>query len=261
MKYDDTLPGNISKEYRRWWSKLTDKERRDLIASGAFKADALDDPSPVTETRVNQDKFDFSEHHTDNDTHRLDPSSFATRSTLDEVIDNETPIDPRIEELDLASFRLRATLHFLLESLDKSTDPDMYLTADIIRLVVGEGCPPRMTILATRHGITKSAVSLRCRKLLRQLGLEPSRFMRPEGEVRNMRAASVVRRINAKNEEKPIKLRIFNDFNPKGPPGKESIRSKGGQSHAARPRLKCVKVDSKPKGADGNPPRSAEIRK
>ena len=254
------MPGNISKEYRRWWSKLTDKERRDLIASGAFKADALDDPAPVTETRVNQDKFDFSEHHTE-DKHRLDPSSFATRSTLDEVIDNETPTDPRIEELDLASFRLRATLHFLLESLDKSTDPDMYLTADIIRLVVGEGCPPRMTVLATRHGITKSAVSLRCRKLLRQLGLEPSRFMRPEGEVRNMRAASVVRQINAITKEKPTKSRIFNTWNPDDPPGKESIGSKVGSGSARRPRFKCVKVDSKPKGAGGSPPKSAGNRK
>jgi hypothetical protein len=156
------LPGNISKEYRRWWSKLTEKERRDLIASGAFKADALDDPSPVTESRMNQDKFDFSEHHTtNNQSHRLDPSTFSTPSALDDVIANETTTDPRLDELDLASFRLRATLHFLLESLDKSTDPNMSLTADIIRLVVGEGCPPRMTVLAHRHGITRSAVSLR----------------------------------------------------------------------------------------------------
>ncbi len=256
------MPGNISKEYRRWWSKLTEKERRDLIASGAFKADALDDPSPVTESRMNQDKFDFSEHHTtDNQSHRLDPLSFSTPSALDDVIANETTTDPRLAELDLASFRLRATLHFLLESLDKSTDPDMSLTADIIRLVVGEGCPPRMTVLARRHGITRSAVSLRCRKLLRQLGLEPSRFMRPEGEVRNMRAASVVRRINKETLEKPTKSRILNTFDPDHPPGKESIGSNPTQSVARRPRLKCVKVDSKPKGADGTPPRSAGIRK
>jgi hypothetical protein len=256
------LPGNISKEYRRWWSKLTEKERRDLIASGAFKADALDDPSPVTESRMNQDKFDFSEHHTNDDQfHRLDPSTFSTPSALDDVIANETTTDPRLAELDLASFRLRATLHFLLESLDKSTDPDMSLTADIIRLVVGEGCPPRMTVLARRHGITRSAVSLRCRKLLRQLGLEPSRFMRPEEEVKNMRAASVVRRINGKTPDLLQKTRIFVDFHATTPPGKESIRVQGGERSAARPRFICAKTVSQPKGAGGNAAKSVGKRK
>lgn len=76
-----------------------------------------------------------------------------------------------------------------------------------------------------------------------------------------MRAASVVRRINKETLEKPTKSRIFNTFDPDHPPGKESIGFKPTQSFARRPRLECVKVDSKPKGADGTAPRSAGIRK
>ena len=119
-------------------------------------------------------------------------------TTRDLVEQAEALTDPKQQALELASLRLRATLHFLLEGLDRSTDHAVRLHADVIRLVVGEGCPPRMTELARRHGVTRAAVSLRCRKLLRRLGLEPSRFMRPQDEVNNMRIASILR-------EKPVK--------------------------------------------------------
>ena len=118
--------------------------------------------------------------------------------TVGEVQANEDALghaDPRLEQLDLASLRLRATLHFLLEGLDDSTDPAMRLHADIIRIVVGEGKPPKMTVLAKRYRLSRAAVSLRCRKLLRRLGLEPSRFMRPEDEVNNMRISSILRNL------------------------------------------------------------------
>jgi hypothetical protein len=131
------------------------------------------------------------------------PLNEDNTSTRDLVEQAEQSDDPRIRDLELASLRLRATLHFLLDGLDRSTDPDVRLHADIIRLVVGEGCPPRMTELARRHGITRSAVSLRCRKLLRRLGLEPSRFMRPQDEVNNMRVASILRGVQ---RDKPAKI-------------------------------------------------------
>jgi hypothetical protein len=130
----------------------------------------------------------------------------ALNPTISQVVDNEdahSPVDPRLEQLDLASLRLRATLHFLLDGLDESTDPAMRLHADIIRIVVGEGKPPRMTALAKRHKLSKAAVSLRCRKLLRRLGLEPSRFMRPEDEVNNMRISSILRNLPKTAEAHP----------------------------------------------------------
>ena len=117
--------------------------------------------------------------------------------TVSEVEANEEANahqDPRLAELELASLRLRATLHFLLDGLDGSSDPAMRLHADIIRIVVGEGKPPKMTVLAKRHNMSRAAISLRCRKLLRQLGLPPSRFMRPEDEVNNMRISSILRK-------------------------------------------------------------------
>jgi len=74
----------------------------------------------------------------------------------------------------------------------------MRLHADIIRIVLGEANPPSMTVLAKRHKLTKSAVSLKCRKMLNNLGLEPSRFMRPEDEVESMRLSHIL-----KNKNKP----------------------------------------------------------
>jgi len=81
----------------------------------------------------------------------------------------------------------------MLEGLDESSDTSMHLHADVIRIVVGEGRPPSMTELARKHGVSKAAVSLRCRKLLRRLGLEPSRFMRSNDEVSAMRVSAIVR--------------------------------------------------------------------
>lgn len=139
----------------------------------------------------------------------LDRSQIADekrdRSAADQVQAEEEanqPTDPRIAQLDLASMRMRATLEFLLSGCDQSTDPEMRLKADIIRIVVGEGNPPKMTVLAQRHGFSRAAVSLRCRTLLRQLDIEPSRFMRPEDEVSSMRFSAILRGLNSKNDEK-----------------------------------------------------------
>lgn len=193
----------ISSEYAKWWRRLSEQERRSLITSGAFKADdPADGEAPESRSTVNGNHFDFqrNEHESFNRVvQRL--GSFAlgrdiSNPTVSEVELNEeahAPQDPRLAELELASLRLRATLHFLLEGLDESTDPSMRLHADIIRIVVGEGKPPKMTVLAKRHKLSRAAVSLRCRKLLRRLGLDPSRFMRPEDEVNNMRISSILR--------------------------------------------------------------------
>jgi len=177
-----------------------------LIASGAFRADAPGDGEALeSRSRMNGNHFDFQRNEEESFNRVMQRmGSFAlnrelTNPTLDEVQAREEEgkgIDPRLAELELASIRLRATLHFLLEGLDGSTDPAMRLHADIIRIVVGEGKPPKMTVLAKRHKMSRAAVSLRCRKLLRRLGLDPSRFMRPEDEVNNMRISSILRGIS-----------------------------------------------------------------
>lgn len=191
---------HISKEYKRWWRSLRPEEKRSLIESGAFRAD---DPmsAELSRERVNDGHMDFQSneiksYNQDKDRH----GSFIggmSPSALDEVIEREfvdgADADPRLQQLELASLRLRATLHFLLETLDASSDVEMRLHADIIRIVVGEGKPPMMTVLAKRHNISKSAVSLRCRKLLRRLGLDPSRFMRTSGACNTMFIASLLR--------------------------------------------------------------------
>lgn len=207
------MPEDLNREYRRWWRTLTAAERRNLIDSGTFRADGQIGEPPGNNERMNRNPVDLhgmerrqsGEHRRTSFGNDWTPINEDNTSARDLVEQAEQSDDPRIKDLELASLRLRATLHFLLDGLDRSTDPDVRLHADIIRLVVGEGCPPRMTELAKRHGLTRSAVSLRCRKLLRRLGLEPSRFMRPQDEVNNMRVASILRGVE---REAPIKKRL-----------------------------------------------------
>jgi len=191
-------PKSLSAEYNRWWKRLTPDERTTLIESGAFQADdPINAYATLGQGRADDNPFDFQRNEAQSFnrvSNRAGSFILPDATTVDEVMAREEATnDPRIEQLDLASIRLRSTLHFILDALDGSTDKHMRLHADIIRIVVGEGKPPRMTELAKRHGITRSAVSLRCRKLLRQLGLEPSCFMRPEADVNAMRVSSILR--------------------------------------------------------------------
>lgn len=154
---------------------------------------------------MNGNHFDFQRNEEESFNRVMERmGSFAlnrdlTNPVVNQVQDNEEGRqDPRIEQLDLAGLRLRATLHFLLEGLDESTDPAMRLHADIIRIVVGEGLPPKMTVLAKKHGISRAAISLRCRKLLRKLGIEPSRFMRPETHILSMKFSRIMHCLTGK---------------------------------------------------------------
>jgi hypothetical protein len=227
----------IAANYSSWWRSLTADERKKLIASGAFRADDPADATPLeSRSLMNGNHFDFQRNEQESFNRvQQKVGSFSlgldqSNPTVQEVQANEdsqAPQDPRLNHLDLASTRLRATLQFLLEGLDESTDPAMRLHAQIIRLVVGEGKPPNMTTLARTHGISKAAVSLRCRKLLRQLGIEPSRFMRPEDEVNNMRISSI--------------LRGFRDPPTPPTPHKESLCTPPGGLTRQRPREKEAK--------------------
>lgn len=191
---------NIPAQYAAWWRSLTAQDRRLLIARKLFDPADLTGDKRQDRSRINDGHFDFSRSEEENTYNRAGKQgnlSTTTGSAAEEVMKTEevtlASLDPRIEQLDLASFRLRAMLEFLLDGLSASTDPAMRLRADVIRIVVGEGRPPRMSELAKVHGLTRSAVSLQCRKLLRRMGLAPSRFMRPEDEVNTMRVAYLVR--------------------------------------------------------------------
>lgn len=200
-----TKQANIPAQYASWWRSLTAQDRRLLIAKKLFDPSDLTADKRHDRSRINDGHFDFSRSEEENTYNRAGKQgnlSTVTHSAADQVSQEEevtlASLDPRIEQLDLASFRLRAMLEFLLDGLDVSTDPAMRLRADVIRIVVGEGRPPRMSELAKVHGLTRSAVSLQCRKLLRRMGLPPSRFMRPEDEVTTMRVAYLVRQAGAK---------------------------------------------------------------
>jgi len=162
-----TKGANIPTQYASWWRSLTAQDRRLLIAQKLFDPSDLTGDKRQDRSRVNDGHFDFSrseEQNTYNRPGRQGNLTTISRSAAEEVSHSEevslASLDPRIEQLDLASFRLRAMLEFLLDGLDASTDPAMRLRADVIRIVVGEGRPPRMSELAKVHGLTRSAVSL-----------------------------------------------------------------------------------------------------
>ena len=119
---------SLSSEYARWWRRLSSDERASLIESGAFRADDPSDCTPLeSRSRVNGQNFDFM--RAEDEKSYSDPTREMSMksqhpSTLEQVIANEdaTLTDPRLASLDLASLRLRATLHFLLDGLDESTD-------------------------------------------------------------------------------------------------------------------------------------------
>lgn len=251
-----TKSANIPAQYAAWWRSLTPQDRRLLIAQKLFDPSDLAGDKRQDRSRVNDGHFDFNrseEQNTFNRQGKQGNLTTITQSAADEVAQAEevtlASLDPRIEQLDLASFRLRAMLEFLLDGLDASTDPAMRLKADVIRIVVGEGRPPRMSELAKAHNLTRSAVSLQCRKLLRRMGLPPSRFMRPEDEVRTMRVAYLVRQARGdhmegaktqKNEEKPQISRAGTPHTP----GKESITNPPKGSTRSRPRKNLTKKRS-----------------
>jgi len=243
----------ISEEYRRWWRRLTPEERKKLIASGCFELKQLDNPDPSTsrtiadDTPINFLQADSNERG--NWLSRL-VSTHSKDTVIDDVQANEeqtmanTPDNPAVLQ-SLALVRLRATLHFLLDVLDGSTDPAMRLHADIIRIVIGEGNPARMTDIAKVHGLTKSAISLRCRTLLRRLGLEPSKFMRPEDEVNSIKVAAIVRSINKVDTEKKSVGKISRKPDS---PRKRSLTAVSNHPQVVRPSLKSDKKTQKPQG-------------
>ena len=238
---------DLSREYKRWWRSLRPEEKRSLIESGAFRAD---EPmsAELSRERVNDGHFDFqsNEEKSFNQEEGRAGSFIGghVRSTVDDVMERESfdvaSADSRLKHLELASIRLRATLHFLLEALDGSTDVEMRLHADIIRIVVGEGKPPMMTVLAKRHNISKAAVSLRCRKLLRRLGLDPSHFMRPSGACNTMFIASLLRK-------EKMDTRI---------PHKESFQNEAKSAVWSRPRKNHAKTLTFSKGTKVSKPKS-----
>ena len=138
----------------------------------------------------------------------------SSPSAADEVCQSENPAASN-PYLEAVSERLRAFFFFILKRMDESTDRSIQLDADVLRIVLGSGKPPSQVDLASKHGLTKQAVSIRCRTLLRQLGLETSVFMRPEDEVNSMRVARILnpRSLNGLRKKKQ----------PPPPPTKESF--------------------------------------
>jgi hypothetical protein len=188
---------HLSEQYREWWLSLSKEQRQQLIASKAFKQNDLEDVEP-SRTRVDDYSVDLQwmEENQSSEHQRIVgrnwlPIHEKQKDVCDQIADAEEQHDTD-DSVDHVLNRLRVMIECLIEGLDESTDPAMRLHADVIRIVIGEGRPPRMSQLARDHGLTRAAVSLRCRKLLTRLGIEPSRFMRSQHKVERMRLAAII---------------------------------------------------------------------
>jgi len=195
---------NINNEYRRWWKNLTNEERRKLIASGTFNPSNIGDVDSGL-SRTIADDTPVNMHITGEGKNGPHWIHRIMKTGRDDVVDAiTTKLDSPGQasadaQLQLIAVRWRATIHFLLEGLDNSTDINARLRGEIIRLVMGEGNPPNMTELGKQYGLSRAAISHRCRTLLRRLGLEPSKFMETERTVHRYRVRQLMVNINKSN--------------------------------------------------------------
>ena len=187
-----TVNPEVLKQYKKWWKGLKHNERKRLIMCGAFdglnisNADATLTRDIANDTPLN---FAVSDHE-------WIPQLIKTGKDdiINQVISAEegSDVDKNHHKV-LATIRWRSTVHFILDAMDSSTDADTRLSADVIRLVIGEGSPPNMTTLATKYNLSRAAISHRCRQLLRKFGLDPSIFMLPETMVNKYRVSSILK--------------------------------------------------------------------
>jgi hypothetical protein len=198
------VANKLNIEYRRWWKNLTDDERRKLIESGAFNPSNISDSDSALARGVMDDTPINMHTHGENGAgpqwlQRLLKTD--KDGVINDVVTNvDAPVvAPHDAHIQLIAVRWRATIHFLLEGLDNSTDVNARLRGDIIRLVMGEGDPPNMTQLGKQYGLSRAAISHRCRTLLRRLGLEPSKFMETERTVNKYRVRQLLVNINKSN--------------------------------------------------------------
>jgi len=200
------VANKLNIEYRRWWKNLTDDERRKLIASGAFNPSNISDSDSALARGVMDDTPINMHTHGENGAGPQWLQRILKTDkdvvTNDVVANMDTP-PPNANDMhmQLIAVRWRATIHFLLEGLDNSTDVNARLRGDIIRLVMGEGDPPNMTQLGKQYGLSRAAISHRCRTLLRRLGLEPSKFMETERTVNIYRVRQLL--VNINKAERP----------------------------------------------------------
>lgn len=188
-------------EYRRWWKNLSNEEKRKLIASGAFNPTNIGDADSALVRGV-MDDTPINMHIQNENGNGPQWLQRILKTDKDDVTNDvankmDSPgNNPHDVHMQLIAVRWRATIHFLLEGLDNSTDVNARLRGDIIRLVMGEGVPPNMTKLGKQYGLSRAAISHRCRTLLRRLGLEPSKFMETERTVNKYRVRQLMVNIN-----------------------------------------------------------------
>ena len=170
-------------------------ERKQLIDAGLFHPDDLVGMVARNNERVNDNRLscDISD----------DTGLHKRHKTDNEVVDNVIASEEEAKAINPATKQLNVIIHLLFARMDESTDSEMRLWVNIVRIVLGIGAPPTMTELAKQHNLARATVSLRCRKLLRLLNLPPSHFMRNETFVKSYRKSALLHHLTKKDGVKP----------------------------------------------------------
>ena len=145
------------------WVKLTDQEKREAEAKGIVSK--TDDYQTHAGTSVDDLQIADME----------EPSPFTASA------ENEQPTaskDSPIAELsqdDRTWYVVRQVLDIIISS------PNARLQAECFRIASGLGMLDDITetSVAEKHGLTRAAVSKRCVKLTKIVGVKPSQYMRP----------------------------------------------------------------------------------
>ena len=192
---------DLSEEYRKWWNSLKKNEKKRLIQSGCFNPKRLhqpeleDDRTAPNDTPTDFQPFDADEKIVEGAANYFKKEGKSRikyfKSAADEVIEKEEA-KPEDKANELMQDRLNSLLFFIIESMEKSKDKNTNLEAQVIKIVIGHGKPLSQIELANKYQVTKQFVSLKCRNLMRKLGVPSSIYLRPDDEIESMKISMLL---------------------------------------------------------------------
>lgn len=168
------------REYAAWVNAMPEEERRQLKAQGIDApsipgaASGLGDAATSPRARCQAQDYD-DELDEDSDAVEVEPLEHEAEALPEPSVAAEPPHAAAPQAADT---RL---MHRLLRRLvgELAMQDQVRLSLECLALVTGLSYDGfSMTAIATRHGVTRAAVSKRCVELTQALGLQPSRAMR-----------------------------------------------------------------------------------
>jgi len=165
----------LENEYRKWWKKLTKREKEVLKATGFDYKNCADDGVPLAHRYFGGEPVQ-DEDMTGNKPLGYDINFNQFRKWLSDK--NQT--EDKIKKLTFSFDDVLEILNRVIAILDDSNEKAVKLHATCIKIALGIPNQPNMTALAKDHNLTRAAVSLRVKTIQKNLGLAPSMYMKSE---------------------------------------------------------------------------------